>query len=138
MHNKLLTTDLFLFRASGEKISANELEEEEGLRECLQGEKPIEEKTRRSQSVSQGWRQPSLSEERGWEPEDPAGQQVHGKDLTEQSLHGCFPHSFELVKFQWMLPALDPWRQNGKGNLMGLLGEWELGMLSRENTRGRS
>lgn len=35
LHNKLLTTDLFLFRASREKISANELEKEEGLREFL-------------------------------------------------------------------------------------------------------
>lgn len=30
LHNKLLTTDLFLFRTSGEKVSADE-QEEEGL-----------------------------------------------------------------------------------------------------------
>lgn len=45
-HNKLFTTDLFLFRASREKVSANELEEEEGLGGCLlelQEAEPLEE-----------------------------------------------------------------------------------------------
>lgn len=63
--------------------------------------------------MSQGWRQPPLSGERGWEPEDPVGQKVH-------DLHGCLPHGFELVKLQWTLPAPGPWSQNGKGNFMGL------------------
>lgn len=52
-HNKLLTTDLFLFRASREIVSANELEEEEGLGGCLlelQEAEPIEEEMR-----GEGW-----------------------------------------------------------------------------------
>lgn len=35
MHNKLLTTDLFLFRASRQKVSADQLEEE-GQEEKIQ------------------------------------------------------------------------------------------------------
>lgn len=55
--------------------------------------------------MSLGWRQPSLLEERGQEPEDAAGQNVHEKYPTEHDLHHCLPHSFDLVKFQWMAPS---------------------------------
>jgi len=52
-YNKLLTTDLFLFRASTEKVSANELEEEEGLGGCLleiQDAEPVKEEVQ-----EKGW-----------------------------------------------------------------------------------
>lgn len=55
MHNKLLTTDLFFFRASREKVSANELEEEKGLGGCLlelQEAEPVEEREGKRWSVN--------------------------------------------------------------------------------------
>lgn len=77
LHNKLLTTDLFLLGTSREK-NICKWAGGGGAQRASPGAPGSKahwrRDPRRSQSVSLGWRQPSLSEEGGHELRDPTGQ----------------------------------------------------------------
>lgn len=107
MHNKLLTTDLFLFRTSREKISANELEEEEGLRGCLQepqGAKPL--KKSYEEPVSVWVETPALHKKQDGNPRIQLDSTE--KHQPEHNLHGCLPPASIWQKFSLQLLVHEP------------------------------